>query len=146
MIILDTTVLVYAVGAEHPLRDPCRRLIEAVRDGTIAATTTVEVVQELTHVRARRKGRTDAADLARSYSALLAPLVVVDADDLRAGLDLFERHERLGAFHCVLASAALRSGARALVSADGAFAHIEGLRHVDPAMPDLVAALGGARG
>lgn len=24
MIVLDTTVLVYAKGAEHPLRDPCR--------------------------------------------------------------------------------------------------------------------------
>ena len=27
MIILDTGVLIYAVGEEHPLREPCRRLI-----------------------------------------------------------------------------------------------------------------------
>ena len=30
MILLDTTVLVYAVGFKHPLRDPCRALIEAI--------------------------------------------------------------------------------------------------------------------
>ena len=33
MIVLDTTVLVYATGAEHPLRSPCRALIEAVTAG-----------------------------------------------------------------------------------------------------------------
>ncbi|MBA3851191.1 MAG: VapC toxin family PIN domain ribonuclease, partial [Chloroflexi bacterium] len=28
MIVLDTTVLAYAVGAQHPSRDPCRRLLQ----------------------------------------------------------------------------------------------------------------------
>ena len=59
MILLDTSVLVYAVGAEHPLREPCRAVIAAVGDGTIAATTTVEVLQEFAHVPARRRGRDD---------------------------------------------------------------------------------------
>ena len=44
MIVLDTTVLVYSVGSDHPLRAPCRSLIEAIGDGEIAATTTVEVI------------------------------------------------------------------------------------------------------
>lgn len=33
LIVLDTSVLVYAVGTEHPLRHPCRRLIAAIGDG-----------------------------------------------------------------------------------------------------------------
>src|SRR5579871_5895007 len=49
MILLDTTVLSYAVGDEHPLRDPCRSLLTAHGDGHIEATTTIEVVQEFTH-------------------------------------------------------------------------------------------------
>ena len=61
MIVLDTTVLVYAVGAEHPLRDPSRELVGAIADGVIEATTTIEVVQEFVHVRARRRDRQDAA-------------------------------------------------------------------------------------
>lgn len=145
MIILDTTVLVYAVGVEHPLREPCRSLVAAARDGTLGTTTTVEVVQELAHLRARRRGRPDAAEVARGYAELLAPLLVVDSDDLRAGLELFERHDELGAFDCVLAAVAIRRGADALVSADRAFAGIGGLRHVDPATPELLAELGRAR-
>jgi predicted nucleic acid-binding protein len=39
VILLDTTVLVYAKGEDHPLRDPCRELIAAVADRRIEATT-----------------------------------------------------------------------------------------------------------
>ncbi len=37
MIILDTGVLIYAVGEEHPLREPCCRLIAAQGDGGVDA-------------------------------------------------------------------------------------------------------------
>ena len=56
MIVLDTTVLVYATGSDHPLREPCRRLVDAVANGVLTARTTVELIQELMHVRARRVG------------------------------------------------------------------------------------------
>ena len=65
MIVLDTTVLAYAVGEAHPLRDPCRRLLAAHAEGRIEATTTVEVIQEFAHIRARRRTRPDAVRLAR---------------------------------------------------------------------------------
>lgn len=132
MIVLDTTVLVYAKGAEHPLRGPCRDLVAAIADGGIDATTSVEVIQELVHVRARRRGRTDAAALGRDYAELLSPLLSIDGDALRRGLVLFERFERLGAFDAVLAEAAVGASATALVSADAAFGDVEELAHVTP--------------
>jgi len=131
MIVLDTTVLVYAVGADHPLREPCRDLITAIAAGQLSATTTVEAVQEFTHVRARRRDREDAARLARDYLDLLAPLLVIGEDDLQEGLRLFTRSARLGAFDAVLAATASRANAAALVSADAAFAEA-GITHVIP--------------
>jgi predicted nucleic acid-binding protein len=132
VILLDTTVLVYAKGHEHPLRDPCRELIAAVAERRVQATTTVEVIQELVHVRARRRGRGDAAALGRDYAELLSPLLSPTVDDLNAGLALFERSESLGAFDAVLAACATRSGMRALVSADAAFSGVAELAHVVP--------------
>ena len=132
MIVLDTTVLVYAVGSEHPLRAPCRRLVDAVREERLAATTTVEVVQEFVHVRARRRGRVDAVALGREYVDLLAPLLVVTQADLSAGLAVYAGAEHLGAFDSVLAAAARTASADALVSADRAFAEAPGVRHVFP--------------
>jgi uncharacterized protein len=132
VIVLDTTVLVYAVGADHPFRVPCQELVRAVADGEVLATTTVEVIQEFTHVRARRRDRKDAAELARNYIELLSPLLVVEDSDLREGLRLFEESAALGAFDAVLAAAAHAVGAEALVSADAAFSTVASLRHVTP--------------
>ncbi len=132
MIVLDTTVLAYAVGADHPLRAPCRQLVRAIADGEVTATTTIEVIQEFTHVRALRRDRKDAAELARDYIELLSPLLVVEEPDLREGLRLFEDSAGLGAFDAVLAAAAHAAGADALVSADAAFSAVANIRHVTP--------------
>ena len=130
MIILDTTVLVYAVGGTHPLADPARRLLASVESRRIRATTTPEVVQEFVHVRARRRSRADAADLGRAFATLLSPLISPDEDDLRLGLEFFRASDVLGAFDGVLAATAVRHGAEGLVSADAAFGDIAELRHV----------------
>lgn len=135
MIVLDTTVLVYAVGAEHPLRDPCQQLIRAIANGTLLATTTIEVIQEFTHVRARRRDRKDAAELARDYIELLSPLLIVEEADLREGLRVYEEGTGFGSFGAVLAAAARAAGAEALVSADAGFSSIAAIRHV---VPDVV--------
>ncbi len=141
MILVDTTVLSYAVGAEHPLREPCRRLLCALADERIQATTTIEVIQEFVHVRARRRSRADAVALARHYIAALSPLVT-RAEDLSLGLRLFEAQADLGAFDSVLAAVALNRRAEALVSADHAFGGVAGLRWVDPATRNLDDLLG----
>jgi uncharacterized protein len=134
LIVVDTTILVYSVGSEHPLRAPCRSLIEAVGDGQIAATTTVEVIQEFAHVRARRRSRADARAFAANFADLLSPLLLPDADDLARGMDLFVSHDRLGAFDAILAASVIgRDHLTSIVSADQAFDEIPALHHVDPA-------------
>jgi uncharacterized protein len=137
MIVLDTTILVYALGGEHPLRGPCQGLVAAVAEGRAEATTTLEVIQEFVHVRARRCDRADAADRGRELLGLLQPLLAPGEPELALGLRLFEEHPTLGAFDAVLAAATMLSGADALVSADRAFAGIRGLAWMDPAGPQL---------
>jgi predicted nucleic acid-binding protein len=132
LIVLDTTVLVYAKGAEHPLRGSCRELIEAVAGGRLDATTTAEVIQEFVHVRARRRGREDAVSLGNDYAELLSPLLSATQERLLQGLSLFQRVDRLGAFDAVLAATAASAEASAIASADGAFASVPGVRHVVP--------------
>jgi predicted nucleic acid-binding protein len=125
VILLDTTVLVYAVGGSHALAGPARGLVHAIERGKVRGTTTAEVVQEFAHVRARRRGRADAVALGRAFATLLSPLLSPGADDLDAGLELFEQTP-LGAFDAVLAASAISRGST-LVSADSAFASVPGL-------------------
>lgn len=53
MIVLDATVLVYAKGEDHPLREPWRALVAAIAADDVEATTTVGVVQEFVQTSAR---------------------------------------------------------------------------------------------
>jgi predicted nucleic acid-binding protein len=127
VIFVDTNVLLYALGAEHPAREPARRLLAAVAEGRAHATTTPDVIQEFAHVYSRRRHRSDAARHALRYVALLAPLTVVGPVELERGLVLFEQYDRLGAADAILAATAQASEAQALVSADRAFAAVDDL-------------------
>jgi uncharacterized protein len=142
VIVLDTSVLVYAGGGEHPLREPSRRIVAAIESGHASATTTVSVIQAFTHVRARRVRRCDAVALAREWTALLRPLLVSAEADLERGLALYEARPNLGSFDALLAATAIHAGARAIVSADRAFADVPELPYVDLASPELDAVLG----
>lgn len=139
MILLDTTILVYATGVDHSLRTPCRELIELVRDESVRATTTVEVVQEYTQVSARRRPRSDAAERAREFARGLSPLICPEEEDLFDGLDLFERTTDLGPFDAVLAATAVRRR-WTLASADRSFRRVEHLNWLDPSSPDFIEA------
>lgn len=142
MIVLDTTVLVYAKGADHPLRDTCRALFDAIGRRAIEASTTPEVIQEFAHARARRDGRTGAVSDARSLVGTLSPLLLVDGTVLTLGLRIYEEMPALGSFDAVLAAVAIVRSADALVSADRGFAAVKGLTHLDPAPLGFLERLG----
>ncbi len=137
MIVLDTNVLVYAIGDAHPLREPAQRVVRAVGSGAVRGTTTIEVLQEFLHVAARRRDRQLAARQAARYAATLAPILRAGEGELADALALFPARERLDAFDCLLATTVIAADATALVSADRAFAQIEGLPFVDLAGREL---------
>ena len=131
VIFVDTNVLLYAIGGDHPARDPARHLVTAIGDGRLNATTTTDVIQEFAHVYSRRRPRADAVRHALGYAALFTPLAVPRSSELQRGLALFEQYDELGAADAVLAATALADRAEAFVSADRAFAVVEDLPFVE---------------
>jgi uncharacterized protein len=129
LIVVDTTVLVYAVGAEHPLKEPCRTLISGRLD---SLTTTAGVIQEFVHVRSRRRPRSEAVGLAAAYLNLFTPLLDVPELAVRDALDLLEEYQDIGAFDAVLAATARLARCDALVTADRAFAAVPNLTVIFP--------------
>jgi uncharacterized protein len=143
LIVLDTTVFVYAVGVEHPLKESSKRVLEAVQSGAVQGATTAGVLQEFADVRARRRPRSDAVALARDFAALLSPLQRVEESDVDLGLRIFERSDQLGSFDAILAAVAINREAEALVSSDRGFRGVRRLPYVDIGGPELDELLGG---
>ena len=113
MIFVDTSVLMYAVGREHPLRTPARRFFAETTTDQQPLATSSEVLQELAH----------AYLPVERLGALAAALQIVDRtrmevwplerDDVVLGIELAVRHPGLGARDlCHLASCQRRGVTR----------------------------------
>jgi uncharacterized protein len=139
----DTSIFVYALGREHPYREPCREIVRRAAAADLQGEASVDLLQELTHQRARRTGnRLDTAKAARNI-AKLAWWHPVEPNDVQRGLDLFESHDRLDARDAVFAALAINRGIDAILSTDRAFEEIDGRERIDPTNRGAVATLTG---
>lgn len=94
MIFVDTNVLMFAVGREHPLRDPARKFFdEALEHGLC---TSAEVLQELVHayLPVQRLATLDAAF--ELIEGTIPQIFSIEAEDVRSARGLVDRHPELG--------------------------------------------------
>lgn len=134
----DTAVFIYAVGKEHPYRDPCREVVAAARDGALAGEASVEVIHELAHVLIRRGGDRAKALRLASAAAELVRLHEFSPSDLPLTMTLLADHPALDARDAVFAATALNRGIPLILSPDRAYDDVPGLDRVDPAAPDAL--------
>lgn len=97
MIFIDTNVIMYAVGGEHPLKDQARQFLEeSLEQGKLLATS-AEVLQELLHayLPLNRQETLDAAlTLAEGRIDVFWS---IEPEDVRFARLLVERYAELGA-------------------------------------------------
>jgi predicted nucleic acid-binding protein len=94
---VDTNVIMYAVGREHPLRDEARAFFEESLAAGVPLVTSAEVLQELLHAYLRA-GRLDTLDAALALAKSRIPVVwAVDREDVELARLLVDRHPALGA-------------------------------------------------
>lgn len=131
-ILLDTTIAVYALGGDAPLREPCRSLLSRVGSGDLRAYASVEMIQELVHHRLRRTGdRAMAVEDGRDVSSLCT-LVAFEREILDLSLDLIEKNPTVRGRDAVHAATALAYGITRIASTDRAFDGLAGLTRLDP--------------
>lgn len=140
-VLVDTAVFAYALGGDHPYREPCRAIIAAASRRALRLEASADLVQELAHVRLRRTGdRRVAADDARDAAAL-CELHEVRPDDAIRALALFRETPALSARNAAFAAIAIGRGIPAILSPDRDFDVVPGLARIDPADRPAVAGL-----
>jgi predicted nucleic acid-binding protein len=131
-IFVDTAVMMYAAGREHPLREPCRRLLEGVVAGSVTAVTSVEVVQEIVHRYVSIGQPALAVSVARSTLDLFAPVLPITHALMRRVSDLTRRYPLLAARDLVHVATCIHEGINEIVSPDRGFDAVTELRRIDP--------------
>lgn len=140
-ILVDTNVILYAIGGPHPYAEPCRGILALAGEGRFEMEAPVDLVQEILHHRARRLGdRRQAAADARAATDLCR-LHAVEPADAEKAAELFAASTSLSARDAVFAAVALRHDLDTILSADGDFDGLSDLNRLDPADPNTVGQL-----
>ncbi|HTA12073.1 MAG TPA: type II toxin-antitoxin system VapC family toxin [Solirubrobacteraceae bacterium] len=139
--LFDTGVFIYALGGDHPYRDPCRQVLREVQERRLGAEASVELIHEFAYVRLRQVGNRAAA--ARSARSIMrsCSLHVVEPNDMERAVDLWREYARLDVRDAIFAAQALNRGIDAILSPDRDFDGIQGLQRIDPADATAVASL-----
>lgn len=130
-VLVDSTVVVHALGDTEPHRSRSRALLKELWGGMGRAYCSTEMVQEAVHHRLRRtQDRQRAAEDARDLMGLFIVLNF-DHEILELSLELIESTGVRGR-DAVHAATALAYGIGTIASSDPAFDDIPGLTRIDP--------------
>lgn len=132
-VFIDSAVLMYAAGSEHPLKAPCKEVLVRVAAGELDAVISAEVVQEIVH-RYMAVGRPQlGASIARDALDLFAPVLPITHAVMRRVPDLVDRHPTLAARDLVHVATCQAEGISEIISPDRGFDSVPGIRRIDPA-------------
>ncbi len=131
-VFIDTAVPMYAAGGNHPLRDPCARILDLIKQGDLDGVTSIEVVQEIAHRFLSVRRPEIAARLATDVLDLFAPVLPITHALMRRLPDLIALYPSLASRDLVHVATCLHEGITAIISPDRAFDQVAELRRIDP--------------
>jgi predicted nucleic acid-binding protein len=129
---IDTAVIMYAAGGEHPLREPSRRILSRIGNGDLDGVISVEVIQEILH-RFVSVRRTDVGE-AQATEALdfFAPVLPITHALMRRVPDLARKYPLLDARDLVHVATCIHEGITEIISPDRGFDQVAEVRRIDP--------------
>ena len=131
MILVDSNILMYAAGSDHPFKQPSVAWLERVATGEVDATVDAEVLQEILHryrsIRRWSEGRR-VYDLARTLFPVVIP---IDADVLDRSRAIMDAHSKLMARDALHAAVVAIHELDAICSYDQDFDALD-LRRIEP--------------
>ena len=131
-VFIDTAVPMYAAGGNHPLRDPCRRILKLITQGDLDGVTSTEVVQEIAHRFLSVRHPEIATRLATDVLDLFVPVLPITHALMRRVPDLALRYPSLDARDLVHVATCIHEGITEIVSPDRAFDQVAEVRRIDP--------------
>ena len=133
-VFIDANVPIYAAGGDHPLKEPCARILRSVAEDPRPFVTDSEVLQELLH-RYLALGRWDLGrEVFRAFAeAMQGRVEPVHGEDVLTASGLADRHPAVSARDLVHAAVMQRMGTGRIISADTDFDRLADVERLDPA-------------
>lgn len=131
-VLVDTAVVMYAAGKDHPLREPCRDVLRAAVSGELDAHVSAEVAQEILHRFTHAGDSERGAAMAEAALDLLGPALPLTDAIARRTAALARAHPTAAARDLVHVATCVDAGITHLVSPDRDFDTFSDITRVDP--------------
>ena len=129
---IDTAVIMYAAGAQHPLREPSRRVMSRIGRGELDGVISVEVIQEILHRSWSMRQMAVGEAQAREALDFFAPVLPITHALMRRVPDLARKYPTLAARDLVHVATCIHEGISEIISPDRGFDQVTELRRIDP--------------
>ena len=129
---IDANLIMYSIGGPHPLREPCKKLLEKIKSREILGVTNTEVLQEILY-RYFSMGRGTLGEIA--YQSMIEfctdifPVRVVDTDK---ALEILKMVNGITSRDAIHAATMMNNGIKEIISTDPHFDLIHEIKRIDP--------------
>jgi predicted nucleic acid-binding protein len=123
----------YALGGPHPLQQPCRKILEQTKSGTLRLVSDTEVLQEILCRYFSIQRATLAETAYTAVKEMCLEILPVTLPVMDRALDLLKNNPTITSRDAVHAAVMLHNGLRVIISTDKHFNRIPGIRRLDPA-------------
>ncbi len=129
---LDANVIMYSLGSSHPLKEPCKNILEKIKSGDIRAVTNTEVLQEILH-RYFSLGKPDIAEIGHaSMIRLCLRVLPVTLAETNRALELMKTNSAITSRDAIHAATMINNDIKQIISTDSHFDLIPGINRIDP--------------
>lgn len=132
MKLLDTNVIVYAIGRPHRFKQPCTRLLQAVADGDGDYGVDTELLQEILYLYAARGERRLGLSTCSDLLLMFPDPFPITREEIVLAHDLLTRYPNLSPRDAIHAGVVRANDLEGIVSADKVFDVINSLSRFDP--------------
>ncbi len=129
---LDANILMYAIGRDHPYKEPCIRVLRRIEEDTLRVVSSVEVLQEILHRYRSLREYQVAAGAFTQFKLLCDEILPLEPGDVDRAFEILEDHREISVRDAIHAATMFRRGLEKILSTDKHFDAIEGVVRVDP--------------
>lgn len=132
MKLLDTNIILYALGRPHLYKEPCARLLEQIRERDVDYVIDAELVQEVLYVYSARGERLRGLATFDNLLVVFPNPVPITRDELIDARRLMEAHPALSPRDALHAAVVQTQRLEGIVTTDQVFREVRGLAVFDP--------------
>lgn len=128
---IDTNIFMYAIGADHPYKIPCQKIIQSIIVGDLKGVINTEVLQEILYRYTAINTEKVAFELFDTMVKTFSMVWPVSKEDLMVARKLQEKYG-VKTRDCIHAATMQHHGVRHLYTYDRDFERLPGITRMDP--------------